>query len=183
MSTAYPEIEHELDSLNDEEREAFRIHDDSSASWAMRRLAELQAKVDSNGALHEQEIERLHRWLEEVNAPLNRSISYFRSLLEDYGRRERIENNRKTIVLPHGKVATRPATDKWEFDSENLLTFLKENNLLDLIRTKQEPSLSAMKEHLTVTSDMTVLTPDGEIVPHIRIQRTDFTVSVNPTKE
>ena len=185
MSISLPDLPHELDNVleTEERREAFRVNDDSSASWAMRKLAEINAQLDANNAMHEREIERLHQWLEQVNTPLNRDALYFRSLLEDYARRERMEKDRKTINLPHGKVSTRPATDKWEVDTEHLLAFLNQNDLKDLIKVKEEPSLTAMKQYLTVTDDLKVLTPNGEVVPHIRIQRGDISVSVNPTNQ
>lgn len=187
MSNDLPDLEHELDPIleDEQQREAFRITDDSGATWAMRRLAQLERQAETYNQIHEREIERIEQWLSQVKAPLERNASYFRSLLADYARRERLENNRKTITLPHGKVATRPATDKWEIDAEQLLAFLKDSELTDLIKVKEEPSLSALKQYLTVTDDLKVLTPAGEIVPHIRIQRGDLSVSVsvNPTSE
>ena len=181
-----PDLKHELDDIvaDEEKQRGFRINDDGAASWAMRKLAEINDQLLSNEQIHKQETERLNLWLTEVNKPLESKTLFFKSILEDYARRERNEKDRKTISLPHGKVSTRPASDKWETDTATLLAFLKTNELTDLIKVKEEPSMTAVKNAFTVTPDGQVLTAEGEIVPGVKIIQTDISVSINTsTKE
>lgn len=178
-----PEIPHELDAVLEDEtrREAFRIEDDSMATWAMRKLATIRAKQKENQFITESELQRILDWAESVNKPLDTSASYFENLLADYGRRQRVEADRKSIALPHGKIATRAGTDKWHINAEALLPWLREN-FPELIKVKEEPSLSALKEAFAERiNDGRIVTEEGEVLPGVTVENVTMTVSVNPT--
>jgi phage host-nuclease inhibitor protein Gam len=172
----------ELDELLSapEQRDHFRIEDDSAASWAMRKLATIRTKQKENIAIADAEIERLTEWVESVNHPLERDASYFENLLADYGRRQRIESDRKSVVLPYGEIKTRAGSAKWHINAEIIMAWLKENGFTNLIKVKEEPSLTALKETF-LTNDGRVLTPEGEVVPGVTVENVDMTISINPS--
>ena len=180
-----PELKHELDDVltDDEKRERFRIEDDGSATWAMRKLAEIVTTQKETEFLLKSEQERLNHWFESVMKPLRDKATFFESILGDYAVRERFANDRKTITLPHGKISTRPASDKWDIDNDTLMAFLKSSDYKELIKVKEELSLSALKSAFSVTKDGIVVTPEGELVQGITIRPTDISVSINPTTE
>ena len=185
MSINPPELKHELDDvLNDEEkRERFRIEDDGSATWAMRKLAEIATVQKETEFLLKSEQERLKHWFETVMKPLRDKATFFESILGDYAVRERFAKDRKTITLPHGKISTRPAIAKWDIDNDTLMAFLKSSDYKELIKVKEEISLSALTRAFSVTADGKVLTPEGELVQGITIRPSDISVSINPTTE
>lgn len=163
--------------LETEERERFRINDDSAAIWAMRKLAEVQKAKAENEKLATAEKHRIDYWLEEVQRPLERNAVYFANLLTDYAIRQREESDRKSIVLPHGKISTRNGADKWVTDNDTVLEWLRANNKTDLIRTKEEPALAALKAEFVVDGEK-VITRDGEVVPGIVVHGSNITVSI-----
>lgn len=181
MSNTIPlDTPHELDAVvNDEEqRERFRIYTDATATWAMKRLAAIRAKQRENIAIADAEMQRITDWIDAVNNPLGADASYFESLLADYGRRQRQEEDRKSINLIHGKIATRAGNPKWHINAEMLMPWLRAN-APDLIKVKEEPSLTAIKETFAEqVYDGRVVTVAGEPVPGVTVEQIDMTVSV-----
>jgi hypothetical protein len=181
--TVPPELPSELDAHieTDEQRERFKLDDDKMATWAMRKLATIRAKQRENINIADDEVQRVTEWVESVNKPLERDASFFENLLADYGRRQRVEHDRKSISLPHGEIKTRAGSDKWLINTALTLEWLRANGHSDLIKVKEEPSLTAMKEAF-ITDGERALTQDGEVVPGIAVQHSEFTVSVSTDK-
>lgn len=181
--TTLPDLPSELDVTveTDEQRERFKIENDTMATWAMRKLATIQSKQRENVAIGDAEVQRINEWVESVNKPLERDASFFENILADYGRRQRIENDRKSISLPHGEIKTRAGSDKWLINPALTLEWLRANGHDNLIKVKEEPSLTAMKEAF-ITDGERALTQDGEVVPGIAVQHSEFTVSVSTQK-
>lgn len=181
MSNTVPlETPDELDAVvnDDELREQFRIYTDATATWAMKRLATIRAKQKENIAIADAEIQRITDWIESVNNPLEANALYFEGILADYGRRQRQEADRKSISLIHGKIATRAGNPKWHINAEMLMPWLREN-APDLIKVKEEPSLSGLKEAFAEqVYDGRVVTVAGEPVPGVTVEQIDMTVSV-----
>lgn len=186
--TTFPEVAHPLDDLRDEARERFTIQDDSAASWAMRKLRAIRSKQAENKQMAVDEHARIDLWLDEVNDPLDRDAKYFEAILTDYAIRvrENPDDGRKSISLPTGKVATRQGSPKYTVDAEMFLPWAREN-APHLIRVKEEPSLSAIKEYVVAaddapvaTSDGVAITSDGEIVPGVHVSSSDVAVTVTP---
>ena len=178
--TNLPELTNQLDEeLETEERkERFRVNDDGAASWAMGHYRRIKKKQDENKQIGEQEIMRIQEWLASVNETLDTNANYFESLLLDYARRMRDTDGRKTISLPYGKVSSRNNGEKWTVNPEVFLVWANEHSP-ELIRIKQEPALSLIKERLTNLGFGKVITADGEMVPGVVVEppKVTFTVS------
>lgn len=144
-------IPHVLDDhlVTEEKQAAFRVTDDGAAAWAMERLAEIRAEARIKEALSREQMDRITMWLEGEIKPLTARAAYFESLLADYARKQREEKDRKTITLPHGKVATRFTQPKFNINDEIFVPWAAEH-APHLLRTKVEPSVSAMREHLVI---------------------------------
>lgn len=94
-------------STETEVQESFRVSDDSSASWAMRKLRELRLKMRENDTIAHAELERITGWLHHENSKLAEKAQFFEEHLIDYARRQRQDQERKAISLPYGVVRSR----------------------------------------------------------------------------
>lgn len=174
-----PSLEDYLDDLDNQpgQSDHFRIEDDPTAAWAMRKLRRLRKKQASNVAIAQAETERIADWLRTVNKPLEDNAQYFEGLLTDYAIRQRFEDDRKTISLPSGKVSTRTVAPKWEVDAEPFLAWARVN-APTLIRIKEEPNLPAVKESVIPAfaqgDQHTAVDENGEVIPGILIRTTDL---------
>jgi hypothetical protein len=172
------------DEANESHDESFKITDDGTASWAMRKLRKIRNQQASNFEIAERESERINEWLGSVNAPLIRDINYFEALLTEYALDCRVDpsDGRKTISLPAGKVSTRAKQPKWTVNNDEFIPWAEEN-FPDLIRIKKEPDLSAIKERFSgapvAEADGVVVTEDGEIIPGVSIMEQEWSANIS----
>lgn len=161
----------------DEQRERFRVHDDQAAAWAMRRLFSIENKIGEYQRIADAERTRIEDWLTEVNSPLAKSRDYFVGLLMDYARRQRDEDGRKSIPLPHGKITSRSTQPKWHVREDEVLPWARQTHP-DVIAVKESLSLTAMKDRFQVVEGR-VIDENGEVVPGIIVDPAgiSFTVS------
>jgi hypothetical protein len=147
---------------------------DQDATWALRKLAALRKQVAANNAIAEEEANRIAAWLNAVNEPLKKQVQFVEGILNGYALYER-SKDRKTIVLPYGKIATRPVADKWEVaDPDAFVAWAQETGHLELVKTTTKPeTLATIKSALEVAEDGTILTADGEPVTGVTFTKSD----------
>lgn len=130
-----------------EERQLpFRIEDDSSANWAMRKYAALVQKIRENERIANAELERIAKWLEAENSKLASDASFFEEHLKDYGRRQRNEKDRKSIKLPYGAIKSRQTQPRIEVDEAVFIPWAQQNQRDDLLSyAPPKPNKTALK--------------------------------------
>ena len=162
------------------DRERFKIEGDKQAAWAMRKLLALQEKATENEAIADAERTRIDLWLESVNGKFESDIAYFTAILVEYATTQRAEAERKTIETPYGAVKSRIGQPKYIYEQSELIKWAADAQP-DLVRTKQELDLTALKK-LAVTAEGTVITEDGEIVPTVFVSAATVNYSVEVSK-
>jgi len=126
-----------------EQAEAFRVENDSQATWAIKKLREKVLKIRENERIAKEQLDAVSEWLSEVNGTLGKECAYFEDLLTDYGRRER--ENRKSIKLPWGTIRSRSST-RVEVDPA-FVDWAQQNNRDDLLTyPAPKPNIAAIKE-------------------------------------
>lgn len=176
MTEAHPD---EYDTSADPERqEHFRIHDDGAAAWAMRKLRAVHRRVADIEAIAAAERARIDAWAADATRSHQREVDYFTGLLLDYGRRQRDEEDRKTISTPYGSIRSRAGSLKWTIDPDGFLPWA-ETNRPDLIRVRKDPDLSAAKKDLKLSDTLDPFDPStGEAVPGVTVEQTEPTYTV-----
>ena len=167
---------------DDESRAAYRIPDDSAAGWALRKLAAAEARIGQVTEHAQAEHERIESWHEQATKRPRDDAAYFRGLLADYARRQRLEG-RKNIVLPYGKVSTRTTGGAITADNaDEFIEWAEQEGRDDLVTYSAKPALAAIKAAgLVATDEGAVLTPQGEIVPGLKVTPEGVSVTVTPT--
>jgi hypothetical protein len=159
--------------------EKFRLEDDSAAAWAMRKLRAARLRMASNEQLAAEERFRIQQWLDQVQAPLEREVTYFEAILTHYALAVREEEGRKSVSLPAGTVTTRPGNPKWQVD-DDFVPWAK-NNAPHLLRVKTEPALSEIKKRLLPRDDGTAIDgATGEVVPGVSVASQPPSATVSP---
>jgi len=157
-----------LDAI--EFKEAFKVLDDSGATWAIRKLSAIRMKLMENTEIYSQELNRINQWLEKANNKLEKDENYFVGLLTDYAYRVRVKDNRKTITLPHGVIKSRVSAPKVKVDdAEVFLGWAKATEANELIRVREEPAVSTFKELFDIVGDKVVLRATGEVVQGVTV--------------
>jgi hypothetical protein len=177
-------IENELDRLLSEdapERTQFRIEDDHQAEWALQKLAERQLELSGHREFADAEIALVNLWFADRAKAVENNINYFVSLLEDYAQRERRFKERKSIPLPHGKIATREGRQSWDVNHDDFLPWARINRP-DLMRVVEEPKLKEMKALLEVVGDRVVDPTSGEVVAGVVITQAEMSITITTNK-
>jgi hypothetical protein len=103
--------------------------------------------------LHDLLSTRVNQWRQQELDKRQRDIDYISNLLRAFAEEE-LKNNKgktKSISLPYGSIGFKKQQDKYEYDEEALLAFLKEDKELEKKYVKYKPS-----------PDKTALKKDGE---------------------
>lgn len=177
-------IPHPLDAVleRDDTTEPFRVHDDGAAEWAITRLHEIRAAQREKQQFAQAELDRIAVWLAEEQKPLEAKAAYFVSLLEDYARRQREENDRKTVSLPHGKVATRFTQPKFNINDDLFIPWATEN-APHLLRFKAEASVTSMREHLLIDGNKVVEPQTGQLVEGVVATAPELSITIKTEGE
>lgn len=147
--------------------EPFRVTDDKSAEWCIRKIREARAEKQ-RWAEYYREQQR------KIDQEADGTISYFEALLADYF--ESVPHKRtktqESYQLPGGKLVRRQQAPEYQRDEASLLPWLKENAPA-LVKVTESADWAALKKQLVIAPDgETVATEDGEIVPGVKaIQR------------
>ena len=116
-----------------------------------------------------------------IRKGVENNINFFVSLLEDYAQRERRFKERKSIPLPHGKIATREGRQSWDVNHDDFLPWARINRP-DLMRVVEEPKLKEMKALLEVVGDRVVDPTSGEVVAGVVITQAEMSITITTNK-
>lgn len=192
-------IPHPLDEIAEEalaspldpDRVRFQIGNDEAAEWAMRRLNETIQTLNNADDLVNKEIARLMEWHRSVTAEPERRLNYFEGLLTEYGLKQRLDDERKSVSLPSGRIQTRSSESLQAIvlDDDGFVDWASKNGHDDLLIVKRSPRVSAIKQaKATAILDgdgkpsgfFMASTDDGEVIPHVRLCEQAISVKVTP---
>ena len=160
------------------------VDDDHTADWALRKLAQLDARKRERGAFVAAEIERLQAWQahEDRQAePFAEDLATLPRPYDDQLEAEgKVSASHQGYRLPHGALTARPASIEWEVDEATLLAWA-EGTSPELVRVTKAPAWHVIKPQLIPARDdplgeATVIDPrTGEVrvvpVPGVRVKR------------
>lgn len=149
----------EVDQID--KKEPFKVTNNSSADWVLRKLAALEAQENSNNQLAQQNIDRIKKWRDKKSQETQQSREYFEFLLTDYFNQQRAKDPKFKLDTPNGCVSARKVPRKWKYDEKNLVKSLKDAGAKEFIRIKEEPDKKALKKSAQVTDAGDVVTEDG----------------------
>lgn len=160
--------------------EPFRVTDDKSAEWCIRKIREAQAEKQ--------------RWRDyyaeqqrKIDQEADGTISYFEALLADYfdSVPHKRTKTQESYQLPGGKLVRKQQAPEYQRDEAALLPWLKQN-APGLVKVTETTDWAALKKQIIIAPDgETVATEEGEIIPGIKaIQRPEvFRVEIKEEKD
>lgn len=158
----------------EQEKEAFRVTDEGSADWVLRKLAALNAEEEVNNKLAQQNLDRIKEWQAKKNQATQQSREYFESLLTTYLNEQRCLDSKFKIDTPNGMVTARKLPRKWNYNDESLIESLKAADDTSFIRIKEEPDKKALKAAAHVTETGDVITDDGVKLDGVHVDPTSY---------
>ena len=153
-----------------EEDGTLLVKNNSDADFYLRQINKLKEQKEEINKFVDQELERQMRlyqqYREDRIRPLDNQIAFYEEALKTFAMNEYAETNRKTIKLPNGTLSIRKQPPKYIYNDEEVLSFLKENNLNDYIRVKEEVNKKDLKKATQVNNNNQMII-DGKEVPGV----------------
>ena len=153
-----------------EEDGTLLVKNNSDADFYLRQINKLKEQKKEINKFVDQELERQMRlyqqYREDRMRPLDNQIAFYEEALRTFAMNEYAETNRKTIKLPNGTLSIRKQPPKYIYSDEEVLSFLKENNLNDYIRVKEEVNKKDLKKAAKITNNNQMMI-DGKEIPGV----------------
>ena len=152
-----------FDSITDEEvkelgiktdDEKFAITNEDQAMFFLRKVNELREERDHINNICNKQIEsfteKVNSWRNSQVYTIDNTENYFISLLEEYARIQLSDSKKKSIKYPFGTLSFKKMPDKYVYDDETLMHYIKERDLNQFIRVKEEINKKDLKSALTI---------------------------------
>lgn len=171
----------------DEETEAaapapWRIADDGTADWAVRKIAEERAELARIRELAEAEISRIEQKLAAAEKRCENGTRFLTAKLAEYFNEvpHKTTKTKESYRLLSGTLTKKLGSTQMKQDDEALLAFLKQSGNEDMIQTTEKPRWGEYKKRLQIIGGAVVDSLTGEIVEGVTIiEKPDtFTVDV-----
>ena len=152
--------------LSEEDRPSFRITDDGKAQWAVRKIRE----AEKNKALFERHYQEQ---LRKVQESLDRDITYFTRLLEDYFDTcpQHVTKTQAKYQLPDAELIRKAVPPTYVRDDDALLAFLKAANRTAFVKVVEKPDWAEYKKAITMVDGQVADLETGEIVQGVTVQQ------------
>ena len=153
-----------------EEDGTLLVKNNSDADFYLRQINKLKEQKEEINKFVDQELERQMRlyqqYREDRMRPLDNQIAFYEEALRTFAMNEYAETNKKTIKLPNGTLSIRKQPPKYIYNDEEVLSFLKENNLNDYIRVKEEVNKKDLKKATQINNNNQMMI-NGKKVPGV----------------
>ena len=150
-----------------EEDGTLLVKNNSDADFYLRQINKLKEQKEEINKFVDQELERQMRlyqqYREDRMRPLDNQIAFYEEALRTFAMNEYAETNKKTIKLPNGTLSIRKQPPKYIYNDEEVLSFLKENNLNDYIRVKEEVNKKDLKKATQINNNNQIMINGKEI--------------------
>lgn len=148
------------------EADRFVIDDDSKADWAVKKIREAEAEIESWKDYY-------RRALEKIAKRQQSRIDYLKGMLAGYFDTvpHHETKTQASYQLPSGKLVLKQGGPQFKTDDATLVPWLKENGLNEFVKTeiKEKAAWGELKKTVTVVGSQ-VVTDDGEIVPGVTVE-------------
>jgi hypothetical protein len=148
----------------------FSINTDLLAEWALGKIAEEKEETQRLSSVCESKIAEYEEKIQQYKKQFETKTSYFRGQLQQYFESvpHKATKTQESYKLPSGTLKLKFQNPEFKQDETIFLKWLKDNDKLDFIETKEKSKWGELKKVCTV-SDGKVLTADGEIVEGVEV--------------
>lgn len=176
------QLEEYVDAQDEQESaRGFVIDSLAKAEWAMRKISWYLRKTKEVQELASKRIAQVQAWADKQEEEYDRQIAVFEAMLQPWAMRELDGAKKRSIKLPQGTLGFRKAQPRFEQDEKALLPWVKESSPEHLV-IRETVNWNELKKLLTVAGEL-AMTPDGEVVPGVKVEQLPDTFYVKAEVE
>lgn len=157
---------------DDTEEDTLMIKNKSDADFYVKQINKLRQQKEEINEFVDGEIERQLRMYEEYRKkslkPLDSQIAFYEEALKTFTLNEYEQTGKKSIKLPNGTLGIKKQQPKYVYNDEEVLEFLRNNDMNDYIRMKPELNKKDLKKNSIVNSNNELII-DGKVVPGVDV--------------
>lgn len=160
----------DYDFWNEEEsqgKEEFKITNDGAANWALKKIKEEQDDRNRIVEIAENEIKEIREKITKLDERLESKTGFLKSkLFEYFGTVEHKETKtQEDYKLLDGSLVWKKPAQKMVPDKEKLLAYVKEHNMPEFVKVKEEVDWASYKKECEISAGQVVNCQTGELLP------------------
>jgi hypothetical protein len=156
----------------EENNEGWKIDSDSKAEWTGNKLREETAESQRIINVCNTMINEYKQKIEKEKEKLKQKTSFFEHHLKLYfetvKKTETKAKTKKYYKLPSITLEENKKDPEYVRDDSKIITWLKENNMSDLIKTEEKAKWADLKKKINISGNNAV-DENGEIIPGIEV--------------
>lgn len=153
-----------INNLNNEIVEHETVSDLEVATSIMKKVRFIKSLIEENSRVANLEISKIKEWEDSENRDLMDKMNRYENVLIEYFKQELEKNPKFKLSTPYGKV-TKRANTKWIYDEDEIVQYLEENNITNLIMINKSIKKSEIKKLYPSGVDIET----GEVISGITI--------------
>lgn len=159
--------------------ETFRITDDKSADWAIRKIKEEAEEKDRLISLANSQIDDLKSQIVNLEQNYETKTGYLKGLLSEYFDtvQHKETKTQESYKLLSGSLVMKKPSQRICKDDDSLVTYLEKNNLNNFVDVKKSPKWAEFKKQTEIIDGKVIDTASGEVIDCLTVE--DVPVSFN----
>lgn len=171
-----------VDIEDEQQREGWKIENDSQADWALDMIRERQAEYRRFEMVVNDKITQLQEVLKIEKENMQYNVGFFQSKLAQYFEAvpKKKTKTQETYKLPSGRLVKKFKNPKIVRDDEKLVEWLERSGMTDLVKIKKSADWATLKKETEVVGERVVSKHTGEVIEGVTAieQAPEFKVEV-----
>lgn len=134
-----------INNLTNEIVEHETVSDLEVTTSVMKKVRFLKNLIEENSKVANLEISKIKEWEDSENRYLTDKMKHYENILIEYFKQEVEKNPKFKLSTPYGKV-TKRANTKWIYDEYEIVQYLEENNITNLITINKSIKKAEIKK-------------------------------------
>lgn len=171
-----------VDIEDEQQREVWKIENDSTADWALDKIREAQAEYRRFEMVINDKISQLQVALAAEKEKMERETGFFQNKLCEYFETvpRKASKTQEVYKLPSGRLVKKYKQPKIERDEEKLVAWLEKNQMPELVKIKKLADWVTLKKETEIVGERVISKNTGEVIEGVTAvpQNPEFKVEI-----
>lgn len=167
---------------DEQQREVWKIENDSSADWALDKIRETQAEYKRFEMVVSNKIAQLQAALQTEKERMENEVNFFQGKLCKYFETvpRKKTKTQEVYKLPSGRLVKKYKAPKIVRDDAKLVEWLEANSMDELVKIEKKPDWATLKKCTEVAGEKVINKATGEVIDGVKAveQNPEFKVEV-----
>lgn len=171
-----------VDIEDEQQREGWKIENDSQADWALDKIREARADYKRFEMVVNDKIQQLQDALAKEKENMERETGFFQGKLAQYFETvpKKVTKTQEVYKLPSGRLVKKYKQPKIDRDNKALVAWLEQNGMTELVKIEKKADWATLKKETEIVGERVVSKHTGEVVDGVTAieQNPEFRVEV-----